>query len=112
MDTAADAITIIEDQLRDAGVQWVEAKQLRYLDEGQQRIYSRHPEAAQTDDSKVLTSAPSAISATTDSIGIRRDFQMALVYYVCWQALLENSDDEANIELANIHKQNYAEAMQ
>ena len=111
MDTAADAITVIDDQLRDSGVQFVEAKKLRYLDEGQQQIYDDHPEAAQINDAKIIVSAPPVISATTSPISLIRGFQMALVHYVCWRALAENTDDEANQALAEKHHGWYMEAM-
>ena len=111
MDTAADAITVIDDQLRDAGVQFIAAKKLRYLDEGQRQIYTRHPESAQISDSKIIVSAPPVIDETTDPISITRDFQMALVHYVCWKCLSENTDDEQNQALAAKHESDYEKAM-
>jgi len=112
MATAADLISLIQYQLRDSGVQWVEAKMLDYLDEGQQEIVDDHPEAAQTDDTIIIESAPDAITASTSTIGLRRGFHIALVHYVCWKCLTENTDDEYNQQLAAEHHRMYLEAMQ
>jgi hypothetical protein len=112
MATAADLITLIQYQLRDAGIQWIEAKILKYLDEGQQAIFGFHPEAAQTSDTAIIESAPAAISATTTVLGITRPFYMALVHFVCWKCLGEDTDDEHNQQLAEWHHRQFMEAMQ
>ena len=113
MATAADLITQIRDQLRDANTayQWTNAKILRYMEAIKAEIYGDHPESVLVSDTSVTDDPPSTIDETTDEVPLRQEYHLAIIHGVCWKCFLEDTDDDANVALADKHHDLYVEAM-
>jgi hypothetical protein len=109
MATVADLIAEARYQLGDeSGIQWVDAKLVEYFREGQIEIYGRKPESVLcASDTRVTTSAPDDLTATTDTVALSKTFHKALVHYVCAKAFSEDRDDEHNLALSKKHEADY-----
>ena len=110
MATVADLITEARYQLGDetATYRWTDAKLVKYFDGGQTEIYGRKPESVLcASDTRVTTSAPDALTATTSTVALSKTFHDALIHYVCAQVFAEDTDDDANMALAKKHEADY-----
>jgi hypothetical protein len=51
------------------------------------------------------------LSATTDTIPVTDGYLQAIIYFVCYLTYLEDNDDMANIKLAEMYYQKFAQEM-
>jgi len=110
MATVADLITEARYQLGDetATYHWSDAKLVVYFNGGQIEIFGRKPESVLcASDTRVTTSAPDDLTATTDTVALSKTFHDALIHYVCSQAFAEDTDDDANMALSKKHEADY-----
>jgi hypothetical protein len=55
----------------------------------------------------VVTTKPSDVGATSDTVPVRDDHRQALVYLMCYLTLIEDQDDQVNINLGNMYFDKY-----
>jgi len=106
-------ITEIRYQLGDetATYHWTDVKIVKYINAGQIDIYAKRPECVTLSDTIVDVDPPATISAVTQNVDLRNEYHQALIFYVCWHCFAEDTDDDANVAQAKLHKTWYEEAV-
>jgi len=102
--SVSDVLAAVRPELSDevAPYRWADSLLVRLTGNAQRELYRRHPESAYTD-AAIVTTEPAFPTAIGSALGVRDFYLEALAHYVCWQALMQDSEDAQNKALAAAH---------
>lgn len=101
----------VTDALRDVKTakRWSPQERLRHLNGGIVDILQRRPYAGYV--TEIVTDQPAAITDLAQNIPLADRYEKTLVYWICWQCLVKDSEDVQNARKAEEFARLYAASL-
>lgn len=93
---------LVRDQIGDLdAVRWGDTKLMRYFGSLRAKFLGERPEAGYVDE--VERHVPAAVTSMSEECGILMEYEMDFVHVVAATCMAEDSEDAANLRVANYH---------